>query len=50
MVEITKETWGKNKVEVAIFNGKKWLNVTLQYSSDFGKQSQALKDCGKNQP
>ena len=28
MVEITKELWGKNGVEVIIFNGKKWLNET----------------------
>ena len=26
MVNITKKTWGKNGVEVIIFNGKKWLN------------------------
>ena len=26
MVDITKETWGKNGVEVIFFNGKKWLN------------------------
>ena len=55
MVEITKETWKKNGVEVIIFNGKKWLNetnikdqlkhsnlaaVTLQYSSERRKQRQ----------
>ena len=28
MVEITKETWKRNGVEVIIFNGKKWLNET----------------------
>ena len=52
MVEITKETWGKNGAEVIVFNGKKWLNetnikdqlknsnlaaVTLQYSSELRK-------------
>ena len=26
MVEITKETWEENVVEVIVFNGKKWLN------------------------
>ena len=26
MTKITKETWGKNGVEVIIFNGKKWLH------------------------
>ena len=26
MVSITKETWEKNRVEVIVFNGKKWLN------------------------
>ena len=25
-IKISKETWGKNDVEVIIFNGKKWLN------------------------
>ena len=49
MIKITKETLGKNGVEVIIFNGKKWLNekhietqldyanlpaVTLKYSSE----------------
>ena len=28
MVEITKETWERNDVEVIVFNGKKWLNET----------------------
>ena len=28
MLELTKETWGKNEREVIIFNGKKWLNET----------------------
>ena len=28
MVEINKETWERNGVEVIIFNGKKWLNET----------------------
>ena len=52
MVEITKETWGKNGVAVIIFSGKKWVNetnikdqlkhsnlaaVTLQYSSGIRK-------------
>ena len=65
MVEITKETWGKNGVEVIIFNGKRWLNetnikdqlkhsnlsvVTLQYSSELRKQRQESQDCGENQP
>ena len=26
MVEITKETWERNGVEVIVFNAKKWLN------------------------
>ena len=26
MVEITKEKWERNNVEVIVFNGKKWLN------------------------
>ena len=49
MVEITKETWQKNDVEVIVPNGKKWLNekhiqeqlkhsnlpaITLQYFSE----------------
>ena len=28
MIEITKETWERNGVEVIVFNGKKWLNET----------------------
>ena len=28
MFEITKERWGKNGVEVIVFNGKKWLSET----------------------
>ena len=65
MVEFTKETWGKNGVEVIVLNGIKWLNetsikdqlehsnlagVTLQYSSELRKQRQELQDCGKYQP
>ena len=65
MLEITKETWGKNEREVIIFNGKKWLNetnikdqlkhsnlaaVTLQYSSELRKYRQKLQDCGNHQP
>ena len=61
MVEISKETWGKNGVEVIVFNGKTWLNetnikdqlkhsnlaaVALQYSSELRKQRQELQDCG----
>ena len=26
MVEITKETWKRNGVEVIVFKGEKWLN------------------------
>ena len=36
MVEITKETWKRNGVEVIVFKGKKWLNKsnkTLNFSS-----------------
>ena len=65
IVEITKEKWGKNEVEVIIFNGKKWLNetnikyqlkhsnlaaVTLQYSSELKKQRKELQDCDNYQP
>ena len=28
MFESTKETWGRNDVEVIVFNSKKWLNET----------------------
>ena len=28
MLEITKETWERNNVEVIVFNGKNWLNKT----------------------
>ena len=28
MVEITKETWERNGVEIIVFNGKNWLNET----------------------
>ena len=53
MVKITKEKWRKNRVEVIIFKGKKWLKetnikdqlkqsklsaATLQYSSEFRKK------------
>ena len=58
MVNITKETWGKNGVEVIIFNGKKWLNekqmshsalrnITNQYPPEFKKQRQEIQDCSK---
>ena len=64
MVEVTKETWGRNGVEVIVFNGKKWLKetnkyqlkhsnlaaVTLQYSSELTKQRQELQDCDNHQP
>ena len=65
MVEITKETWEQNGVEVIVSGGKKWLNekhietklghtnlpaITLQYSSELRKQRQELQNCGKNQP
>ena len=63
--DIIKEPREKTGFEVIIFNGKKWLNekhtekqleysnlpsVTLQYSSDFRKQRQELKDYGNKQP
>ena len=59
MVEISKETWGGNSVEVIVFNGKIWLNktnikdlvdVSLQYSLELRKQRQELQDCGSYQP
>ena len=28
MVEVTKERWERNGIEVIIVNGKKWLNET----------------------
>ena len=52
MVEITKETWERNGVEIIVFNGKNWLNetnvkdqlkhsnlaaVTLQYPQKYRK-------------
>ena len=52
MVDIIKETWERNGVEVIVFKGKKWLNekhieiqleqsdlpaVTLQYPSELKK-------------
>ena len=65
MIKISKKTWGKNGVDVIVFNGKKWLNkinikyqlkgstlaaVTLQYSSELRKQRQELQNCGNYQP
>ena len=65
MVEITKEIWERNGLEVIFFDGKKWLNkrnikdqlkhsnlaaVTLQYPPKYRKQRQELKKCGKYQP
>ena len=62
MVNIRKETWGKNGVEVIIFDDKKWLNekhiekkmghstlrnITNQYPPEFKKQRQELQDCSK---
>ena len=64
MVDISRKTWGKNGVEVIVFNGIKWLNekniedqlkhsnlpaVTLQHSSELRKQRQGLQNCGKYQ-
>ena len=64
MVEITKETWEQNGVEVIISGGKKWLNekqiethlshanlpaITLQYPPKLRKQRQELQNCGKSQ-
>ena len=64
MVEITKETWKKCRIEVIIFNGKKWLNekhiedqlkhsnlptVTNQYCSEFKKQRQEIQNGDKYQ-
>ena len=58
MLNITKETWEKNGLEVIIFNGKKWVNekhieqelkhsnfreITLKYPLDLRKQRQELK-------
>ena len=55
MIEITKETWGRNGVEVIVLNDIKWLNetnikdqlkhsnlaaVTLQYPRKYRKQGQ----------
>ena len=65
MVEITKETWEQNGVEVIVSGGKKWLNeknteiqlchanllaITLQHPPNLRKQRQELQNCGKNQP
>ena len=64
IVEIAKEIWERNGVEVIVFNSKKWLNetnikdklkhsnlaaVTLQYPPKYRRQRQELQDCGKNQ-
>ena len=64
MVNITKETWEKNGVEVIIFNGKKWLNekhieqelehsnlreVTTKYSLGLRNKRQKLEECDKQQ-
>ena len=65
MVEIIKETWKENSVEVLVFNGKKWLNetnikdqlkhsylaaVTLLYPLKYRIQRQELQNCGNYQP
>ena len=65
MVEVIKETWEQNGVELIIFNDKKWLNekhieiqlghanlpvITLQYSSELRKKRKELQSCCKNQP
>ena len=65
MNKITKETWGKNGVEVIVFNGKKWLNekhieIQLQHSNlpaiankcdlMYKECRCELQNCGKNQP
>ena len=57
MVEITKETWERNGVELIVFHGKKWLSetnikdrskhsiladITLQYPPRYRKQRQEL--------
>ena len=62
MVNITKETWKKNTVEVIVFNGKKWLNekhiehelkhsnlreITSKYPLNLRKQGQELEECDK---
>ena len=55
----------KNRVEVIVFNGKKWLNekhvkeqlkhsnlpaVANQYDPEVKKQRQEIQNCGKYQP
>ena len=65
MVEITKEAWERNGVEVIVFNGKKGLNetdikdklkhsnlapATLQYPLKYRKQRHELQNCGNYQP
>ena len=65
IIEISKKAWEKIKVEVIVFNAKKWLNekhieeqlgheklltATNQYSSELKKQRQEIQDCGKYQP
>ena len=64
MVEITKETWEDNGVEVIIFNDNKWLNetnikdqlkysnlaaVTLKYLPKYRRQRRELQNCGNYQ-
>ena len=65
MVKITKETWGKNCVEVIAFNGKNWLNekdietqlehlnllaITNKCDLMYEKCRSELQNCGKSQP
>ena len=65
IVEIARETWEQNGVEVIVPRGKSWLNgkhietqldhanlpaITLQYFLELRKQRQELQNCGKNQP
>ena len=64
MVEIAKETWEENSVEVIVFSGKIWLNetnikdqlkrsnlaaVTLKHPLKYRKQRQELQNCGNYQ-
>ena len=59
MVNISKNAWRKNGVEVIVFNGKKWLNekhveeqlkhsnlpaVTNQYDPELKKQRQEIQN------
>ena len=61
IVEITKDIWEENGVEVIVFNGKQWLNetnikdqlkhsnlaaLTLQYPLKYRKQKQELQNSG----